>query len=138
MSIPPSPSFTGTLPDASTPRWNLSPSRNPEPVRSVQRSYLPAHGVTLEGVKARYSWGLDATCPGWEDLTLPVLRVACHLLVDQVRSEGVPELLRTVLELRDTDERLVHQSTLPEPTVRDVSGRVVEHRVAPPFKIEME
>ncbi len=105
-------------------------------------SYLHCDATTPEGAAARYRWELTSAT-GWSeaDITAVVVRAACHLLVDQVRSEGVPELLRTLVELRDVYDQLEACSRAPRleaSTMKSQSARIGEQLSSPPFELELE
>lgn len=67
-----------------------------------------------------------------------MLRVVAHLLLDQVRSEGMPELVRTLVEVRDAYEYAARPRVLPEPSTRSITTGSVERRTVPRFDIELE
>jgi len=67
-----------------------------------------------------------------------LLRAIAHLLLDQVCSEGVPEAVQALVELRDVYELAARPRLLPAPSRRDVAVGSIERRTAPPLDIELE
>ena len=115
-------------------RWSLLPSTSLDELTAFPNSYLAHERVTPEGVFARYAWDFD----GAEDIATALQRVLCHVLVDQVRCEAVPDLLATIRDLRDAHDLVASTPRLPESAARTVRGVITRTSVQPPFEIELE